>query len=156
MTTSPAPRPVTYDSACGWTLPEARHRCEELTGRDLSARSAIILRQRGEFDPADLGHRAIAEAAPLTADEHLELVALGEVLARHYRHPTMLDHALKAGATFKQLGAARGTSTDQARQDYRAWVDGQHGLFKHYGKFGLNDQEYTEALARLDEREAGE
>jgi hypothetical protein len=34
-------------------------------------------------------------------------MAIGEALARYYRHPAMLDHAVKAGATWEQAGAAR-------------------------------------------------
>ena len=52
----------------------------------------------------------MAEREPLGAPEWLELMAAGEVLARYYRHPTTLDHAMKAGATWDQIGAARGTS----------------------------------------------
>ncbi len=90
---------------------------------------ASILRERGEFDPDNnLGHRLVAEHEPLIAAEHLEHMAIGEVLARHYRHPTKLDDAAKAGATWEQIGAARGTSAEKPRQDYRAWADGQHDL----------------------------
>jgi hypothetical protein len=35
---------------------------------------------------------------PLTPAEHLELIATGEVLARRFRHHTVLDHTVKAGA----------------------------------------------------------
>jgi hypothetical protein len=43
---------------------------------------------------------------------------------RAHRRPSMLDHAVKAGASWEQIGAARGTSADQARRDYREWVVG--------------------------------
>lgn len=72
--------------------------------RDLSARTAALLRERGEFDPANLGHQLVAASGPL---------------ARYYRHPSMLDHAVNAGASREQIGAAHGTRTDQARRDYR-------------------------------------
>jgi hypothetical protein len=55
-------------------------------------------------------------------------MAIGEVLARYYRHPSMVDQAVKAGGGWEQIGAARGTSAEQARQDYREWADGQHNL----------------------------
>ena len=51
--------------------------------------------------------------------EHLELLANGEALARYYRHPSILHHAVKAGASWEQIGAARGGRAEQARQDYR-------------------------------------
>src|SRR6185437_10691092 len=115
------------------------------------------LRERGEFDPGKPGHRLVAEAQPLTADERLEVMAHGEVLAPYYRHPAMLDHAAKAGASWKQIGDARGTSADQARADYREWAEGQRdmrtgtGVWSGRGPqpFGLTDEEYAAALARL-------
>lgn len=72
----------------------------------------------------------------------------------------MLDHAAKAGASWQQIGDARGTSADQARADYREWAEGQHdmhagtGVWAGHGpqSFGPADAEYAEALARLDGR----
>jgi hypothetical protein len=107
------------------------------------------LRERGEFDPENLGHRGLAEREPLTVAERLEHMAIGEVLARHYRHPSMLDRAAKAGANWEQIGAARGTSADQARLDYREWAKGQHNLLSWTdGRFGMSDAEYAAALER--------
>ena len=105
---------------------KAQARYEELTDRDLYARSRAELEARGEYDPAKHG---TAAPEPLTVSERLELLANGEVLARYYRHPSMLDHAVKAGASWEQIGAARGASADQARQDYREWAEGQHDLW---------------------------
>jgi hypothetical protein len=142
-------RPLTYAAASDVSVPAARERYDELTGRDFCARAAARLRARGEFDPDKLGHRLIDEAEPLTTEDHLELMALGEALARYYRHPVMLDHAAKAGATWEQIGAARGTSADQARRDYQEWAKGQHDLLTCTGgRFGMNDTEYAAALAR--------
>lgn len=61
-------RPLTYDKASGsdWNLVTSRQRYEELTDRDLSARTASKLRERGESDPGKPGHRLAAEAQPLT------------------------------------------------------------------------------------------
>lgn len=93
-------RPLTYDQA--ETIYPVRssggaERFSELNQRDLSARAAAILRERGEFDPENnLGHQVFAEQAPLTAEDRLKHMALGEVLACHYRHPAMLDRAAKA------------------------------------------------------------
>jgi hypothetical protein len=76
-------------------------------------------------------------------------MAIGEVLARYYRHPSMLDHAAKAGASRDQIGAARGTSAEQARQDYRKWADGQHSLLDCTdGRFGMTDADNAAAHAR--------
>jgi hypothetical protein len=142
-------RPLTYAAASDVSVPAARERYDELTGRDFFARAAARLRARGEFDPDKLGHRLIDQAEPLSTEDHLELMALGEALARYYRHPAMLDHAAKAGATWEQLGAACGTSAEQARQDYREWARGQHNLLTTTdGRFGMSDAEYAAALAR--------
>jgi hypothetical protein len=125
-------------------------RFSELSQRDLSARAAAILQERGKFDPENnLGHQVLAEAQPLAAPERLEHMAIGEMLARHYRHPAMLDQAAKAGPSWEQIGAARGTSADQARADYRAWANGQHSLLSYGdGKFGMPDADYAAAYAR--------
>ena len=146
----PAPRAVTYHQASSaFTVVTARKRYDELSERELCARGVGKLRERGEFDPDNLGHRVMAEHEPLTAADHLEMMAAGEVLARYYRHPAMLDHAAKAGATWEQIGAARGTSAEEARADYREWARGQHDLLSYKdGQFGMSDDEYAAALAR--------
>jgi hypothetical protein len=92
----------------------------------------------------------MAEREPLSVIGRLELMAAGEVLARYYWHPAMLHAAAKARARWGQIGAACGTSTEQARQDYREWADDQHDLHTSYEcKFGMSDVEYAEAMARL-------
>jgi hypothetical protein len=149
----PGPRtPLTCndaESAYQSSLHAARERYAELSGRDLCASTAARLRERGEFDPANLGHQLVAAREPLSAAERLEHMAIGEVLARYYRHPSMVDHAVKAGASWEQIGAARGTSAEQARQDYRGWADGQHNLVTWTeGRIGMSDAEYAEAIAR--------
>lgn len=151
-------RPLTYDQAETLYPAGSRgadERFSELSQRDLSTRAAAILQERGEFDPENnLGHQMLAEAEPLTAQERLEHMAIGEVLARHYRHPAMLDQAAKAGASWEQIGAARGTSADQARADYRSWADGQHSLLSFGdGKFGMPDADYDAAYARSADAE---
>jgi len=86
-------RSLTYNDAgtvYQTSLTAARDRYAELSDRDLSARTAALLRERGEFDPANLGHQLVAASGPLSAAEHLEHMAIGEVLARYYRHPSML------------------------------------------------------------------
>jgi hypothetical protein len=148
-------RPATYNEADGidWDIVKAQARYEDLTDRDLYARSRAALEARGEYDPARHG-TAVPE--PLTVDERLELLANGEVLARYYRHPATLAHAVEAGASWEQIGAARGASAEQARQDYRAWAEGQHNLWTgkwggEPGRFGLDDAGYAAAIARAAE-----
>lgn len=81
-------------------------------------------------------------AGGLPAADHLELLALGERLAR-YRHPVLVHHAVVAGATWQQIAAATGTSPDEARQAYREWAEGQRQLRRQFpdGTIGLGDDE---------------
>jgi hypothetical protein len=156
--TSDQARPLTYDDAESvyqTSLTAARDRHAELSDRDLCAGTVAKLRERGEFDPENLGHRGLAEREPLTVAERLEHMAIGEILARYYRHPSMLDHAAKAGANWEQIGAARGIGADQARLDYRKWAEGQHNLLSWTdGRFGMSDAEYAAALERSGLTEA--
>ena len=93
--------PTTYDEASGydWDIVKAQARYEELTDRDLYARSRAALEARGEYDPARHG---TATPEPLTVSERLELLANGEVLARYYRHPAKLAHVVEAGASWSR------------------------------------------------------
>jgi hypothetical protein len=147
------PRPTTYhdaSSAYRYTG-DAQERHHQLTQRDALARAKATLKARGEYDPARHGTE---EHEPLSVDEHLEVLATGEVVARMYRHPATVDRALEAGATWEQVAAALDCDQAQARQDYRNWAEGQHrlwaGEYGDGGKFGMNDAEYAEALARAD------
>ena len=151
--------PVTYREADGidWGIVKAQARYEELTDRDLYARSRAALEARGEYNPARHG-TAVLE--PLTVDERLELLANGEVLARYYRHPAALAHAVEAGASWEQIAAARGSSAEQARHEYREWAEGQHDLWTgkwggEPGRSGLDDAGYAEAIARAGEPDPG-
>ncbi len=110
-------------------------------------------------------HADASKYQPLTAAEHLEVLAVGEVLARHYRHPAHVDEAVKTGASWSQIAEAVGSDEAQVRQQYREWADGQHELYICYqGKFGMNDAEYAAAVKRASEppnghtaeREAGQ
>src|SRR5262245_37787124 len=97
------PRPLIHDdaeAAYREDLDAARKRYAELSYRDLCATAAARLHESGEFDPDRLGHQAVAAAEPLSAADRLEHMAIGEVLARWYRHPAMLDDAARAGASW--------------------------------------------------------
>jgi hypothetical protein len=147
---SAAPRPVTYDEAERTYFPGltgAWERFEELTLRDLTSRSLATLKARGEHDPQRHGPADGHE--PLTPAEHLEVLALCEVLARYYRHPAHVHDAVQAGVSWEQVAAALGRDEDQARRDYRTWARGQHHLWTTcQGKFGLDDAGYRAAMAR--------
>jgi hypothetical protein len=131
-------RPITYHQAMDLSLPGQIDRYGELTDRDMMARSIAILQARGEYDAAR--HLDPAEYEPLTVAEHLEMLALGEAIAFYYTHPAGVDRAVRAGATWEQIAAARNTTDGAARAAYREWAEGQHTYA------GMGDDEHAAAL----------
>ena len=146
---------TTYDEAFGRPFTDVVNRYRALDDRDTMARAIATLQARGKWnddrslDPADY--------PPLTVAEHLEMLALGEALARYYRHPAQVHHAVIAGATWPQIAAATGSDPDQARQAYRAWAEEQRGLRQQFpgGTIGLGDDEYAAALKAAGEDSPG-
>jgi hypothetical protein len=151
------PRAITYDQAATryrCTI-DARERFEELSNRDLMVQVHARLKALDTYDPHK--HGDVGRYPPLTADEHLELLAAGEMLARYYRHPALIHHAVEAGASWAEIAAATGSDEAQVRQGYREWADGQHRLYGDYqAKFGLNDTEHTATISRAAEPQASE
>ena len=151
-----APRATTYWEAQAdyRSTFDMRERFEELTTRELLARSYATLKARGTYEPRK--HGDASKHQPLTATEHLEILALGEAIARYYRHPARIDEAVKAGASWAQIADAVGSDEAQARRAYREWADGQHRLHADYeGKFGMNEAEHAAAISRACEPPAG-
>lgn len=147
-----APRATTYWQAQTdyRSTIDARERFEELTTRELLARSYATLKARGTYEPHK--HGDASKHQPLTATEHLEILALGEMLARYYRHPARVDEAVKAGASWSQVAEAVGSDEALARRAYREWADGQHRLHADYeGRFGMDDAEHAAAISRASE-----
>jgi hypothetical protein len=138
--------PTTYDEVSAMPWPDVLNRYQALTDRDSMAWAIAALQARGTWN--DDRHLKPEDYPPLTAAEHLELIALGEVMARHYRHPALVHHAVVAGATWEQIAAAAGGGPDQARQAYREWAEGQHRLRRDFpgGTIGLDDAEYDAAI----------
>ena len=135
--------PATYDGATGGNMADQMDRYRELAEHDVMARSIAILKARGTFEPNE--HVNDEKFPPLTVDERLEMLALGERIARYYRHPSQVDKAVRAGASWAQIAAATGTTEDAARAAYREWADGQHRLHADTG-IGLDDAEYAAAI----------
>jgi hypothetical protein len=142
-------RPVTYHAVSqryGPGTHDARERYDELAMREHLARAHAKLRATGEYDRAQHG---AGNAEPLTAAEHLELLATGEYLSRSYKPVPEVDHALRAGASWAQVADALGTDEPAARAAYRAWADGQHDLLAWTeGRLGMSDAEHAEAMQR--------
>jgi hypothetical protein len=143
--------PQDYDEVAEMPLTDVLNRFQVLEHRDSTARSIAILKARGTYRPG--GHVTEDRFPPLTVDEHLELIALGEALARHFRHPASVHDAVLAGATWEQIAAAAGSGPDQARQAYREWAEGQHRLRQDYpgGTIGLGGEQYAAALEAAGE-----
>ncbi len=152
-----APLPATtYEQAqsCYRSTTDAQERFEELTSRDLTASAIAVLQARGTYDPHRHSH--LGKYPPLTTGEHLEVLAAGEMLARHYRHPALVHNAVKAGASWAQVAAATGADEIQVRLWYREWADAQHGLHAYYGgTLGMDDAEHAAAITRAAEPSAG-
>src|SRR2546421_8247184 len=94
--------------------------------RQHSLRTAVArydaLRHRDALaDPDDAGPE------PLGRDEALELLALGEVIARKagYGRQLTVRTARAAGASWTQIGAALGTTKQAAWETHARWLDAQ-------------------------------
>jgi hypothetical protein len=140
-------RPVTYDQASEGSIVDQIARYHELTERDLLAGSIATLKAQGTYEPNE--HVNEEGFPPLTVAEHLEMLALGECIARYYRHPSQVDKAVRAGATWEQIAAAAGTTDEVARAAYREWAEGQHKYA------GMDDAEYAAALRAASEDTEG-
>src|SRR5689334_16867549 len=110
---------VTYTRAAAMPLADVLNRYQQLNGRDSMARAIDTLKARGEWN--EDRPLSPADYPPLTPAEHLELLALGEVIARHYRHPAAVHHAVLAGAGWDEIAAATGGGSDEARRAYLDW-----------------------------------
>jgi hypothetical protein len=129
-----------YHEASDGSLPDQIARYHELSERDLVAGSIATLKARGTYQPNK--HVNEERFPPLTVAEHLEMLAFGERIARYYRHPSQVDMAVRAGASWAQIAAATGMTAEAARAAYREWAEGQHKYA------GMGDDEYAAAIRR--------
>jgi hypothetical protein len=96
-----------------YTLATAVARFDALRGRAALASTAE------EMDDE------IAGPPPLGQSEALELLALGELIARKAAYGRQLDvrAARRAGASWSLIGAALGTSKQSAWEAHNRWID---------------------------------
>jgi hypothetical protein len=87
--------PVTYNEASAGNIADQMDRYRELAEHDTMARSIAILKTRGTFEPSK--HVNDEKFPPLTVAGYLEMLALGERIARYYRHPSQVDKTVKDG-----------------------------------------------------------
>ena len=114
------------------TLSTAVRRYEELRTRDSLA------------DPDDPdGPR------PLDRPEALELLALGEVIARKAGQGRQLTvrTARGAGASWADIGQALGTTRQSAWEAHRRWIDGQAAQRGAVGEIGFDEDDAAAARA---------
>ena len=143
--------PQAYDEIDQMPLTDVLNRYQALNDRESIASAIATLKARGTYDPS--GHVNEERFPPLALAEHLELLALGERLARYYRHPVLVHRAVTAGASWEQIAAATGGSVSPARQAYLDWAAGQHRLRLDFpaGIIGLGDDEYAAAVKAAGE-----
>ncbi len=145
-----ARHPVTYHEASTGNIADQMDRYRDLDQHDALAGAIAIGKARGTYVPNE--HVNEEKFPPLTVAEYLEMLALGERIARYYRHPSQVDKAVKAGASWVQIAAATGTTEDAARAAYREWAESLHQLHADMG-MGLDDARYAAALRAADEGE---
>ena len=111
-------------------LPAAVARFEELRTRDSLA------------DPDD-------GPPGLDRREALELLALGEVIARKvgYGRQLTVRSARTAGASWAEIGTALGTTRQSAWEGHRRWIDGQAAQHGEVGQIGFDAAEAEAARA---------
>ena len=116
------------------TLGSAVLRYEELRTRESLA------------DPEDP-----AGPRPLSREESLELLALGEVIARRATQGRQLTvrTARTTGASWAQIGRALGATRQSAWEAHRRWIDAQVAQRGTRGAVGFDDDEAAEARALL-------
>src|SRR3954470_5105533 len=97
----------------------------------------------------DLRLRDSLADPPLTRAEALELLALGEVIARKsgYGRQLTVRSARTAGASWAEIGAALGTTRQSAWEAHRRWIDGQAAARGTVGQIGFDEADAAAARA---------
>jgi hypothetical protein len=87
------------------------------------------------------------DATPLTSAEALELLALGEAIARKagYGRQLAVRAARAAGASWSQIGRALGTSKQSAWETHTRWIEQQAEHHGRSGYVGLDEAEAAQA-----------
>ncbi len=88
-----------------------------------------------------------SEAAALTREETLELLALSEVVIRKagYGRQAMVRSARSSGASWNQIGAALGTSKQAAWEAHNRWIEEQARQHELTGFQGLDPDQASAA-----------
>ncbi|MGW0839366.1 hypothetical protein ACWD26_04235 [Streptomyces sp. NPDC002787] len=130
-----------------FTLPTAVARYDALRTRDALAAPD----DEGNGGGVGLaGGQGDPESVPLSRGEALELLALGEVIARKavYGRQLSVRSARRAGASWSQIGAALGTTKQAAWEAHKRWIDEQAKREEDPGHWGWDEGD-VEAAHRL-------
>ncbi len=94
--------------------------------------------------------------APLTAEEHLERLQVERWLERRMAsgRPSQIRRTREAGVPWAAIGDALGMDVAELRDEYAAWIDGQHQLHDSIG-IGLDDDQAAAAWLLLEDDPAG-
>jgi hypothetical protein len=131
-----------------------------MTTPDVASTHPTLLSAAARFDQLSMRDAlaAIAEeeapgsSEPLTREEALELLALGEVIARKaaYGRQLTVRSARSAGASWSQIGAALGMSKQAAWEAHSQWIEDQAEQHRRDGYGGM-DTDTADAARRLAE-----
>ncbi|MFC4536356.1 hypothetical protein [Sphaerisporangium dianthi] len=144
--------PETLDGR--FTLLTAAARYDALRVRDALASPAALGAQEEDDEAGDYG------APSLSPQEALEMLALGEVIARKagYGRQLGVRSARAAGASWSQIGAALGVSKQAAWETHGRWIDDQAEQHRRSGYQGLDADQVAAARAlagRCEGEDAG-
>lgn len=110
------------------------------------------LREREALADDPDGEDTGSPVRPLRLAESLELLALGEVIARKagYGRQLTIRAARASGGSWSQIGQSLGTSKQSAWELHRRWIDEQVGLREGSDHEGLDPAQAARARALLD------
>jgi hypothetical protein len=119
---------------------------------DVLDREHTLLTAVARFD--ELRTRDALAEPPLGRAESLELLALGEVIARKsgYGRQLTVRTARSAGASWAEIGRALGTSRQSAWEAHRRWIDGQAAQRGTVGQIGFDEDDAAAARALAGDR----
>jgi hypothetical protein len=130
----------------------------DMTSPDTTSTHPTLLSAAARFDELSM-RDALASMAEedgtgssdrLTMQEALELLALGEAIARKaaYGRQLTVRSARAAGASWSQIGAALGISKQAAWEAHRQWIEDQAAQHRRDGYGGM-DPDMADAARTL-------